>query len=93
MKITKEIGRSPHVDWIIIIFSSTFLAVALAIAGIYLYNAVNQGDIDGRVGNTANSSRILDQKKLSVILERFSAKEQASEKAKAGYAGVSDPSI
>lgn len=92
MKILKEIGRSPHVDWIIIIFSTAILAIALAITGIYLYNAVNQGNEDGSVAKTLNSSRILDQKKLSALLDRFSVKEAANEKVREGYAGASDPS-
>lgn len=92
MKIFKEIGRSPHVDWIIIILTTSILAIALAITGIYLYNAVNQGDEDGSSAKTVNSSRILDQKKLSALLERFSIKEAASEKVRGGYVGASDPS-
>lgn len=92
MKIIKEIGRSPHVDWIIIIFSAIFLVIALAITGIYLYNAVNRGNAESAV-NMVNSSRILDQKKIAEVLERFYVKEQASEKVRDGYTGPSDPSI
>ena len=92
MKILKEIGRSPHVDWIIIIFSTSILAIALAITGIYLYNAVNQGNEDGSSAKTFNSSRILDQKKLSALIERFTVKTAESEKVRGGYTGASDPS-
>ncbi len=92
MKIIKEIGRSPHVDWIIVIFSTVCLVIALAITGIYLYNVVNRGNAESAV-NTVNSSRILDQKMITTVLERFSVKEQASEKASEGYEGPADPSI
>ncbi len=93
MKTLKEIGRNPHIDWIIILILSSAATAFLAIGGISLYNAVTRGDSGDAhvVSNTASAD--LDKKALSRVLERFAQKEELSKKAKSGYAGVGDPSI
>ena len=93
MKIIKEIGRNPHIDWITIIFLTSVIAIVLAIGGIYLYNAVTKGDFQDMPINQASSLKKLDEKALSLVIKRLSDKDEISRKVKAGYTGPSDPSL
>jgi hypothetical protein len=93
MKLFKEIGRNPHLDWIIIMFLSLLIAVFLAIGGISLYNAVTKGEIQEVVTKPSDSAKNLDKKTLSSVIQRFVEKEEASMRARSGYDGPADPSI
>jgi hypothetical protein len=93
MKIIKEVGRNPHIDWIAIVFLSTTIVAVLAIGGIYLYNAVNRGEIQSDGAEPASTAKNLDKKALSAVIQKFSEKEEVTRRMQSGYAGPSDPSI
>ena len=92
MKIIKEIGRNPQIDWIIILSLSVIVIIILAIGGINLYNAVTSGNIQGTPAVSPDLQRF-DDRSVSSVTELFSQREDISKKAKAGYSGVGDPSI
>jgi hypothetical protein len=92
MKIFREIGRNTQIDWMIIIFCTTAVIASLAFGGIYLYNAVTRGDIQG-VANNVNLGRNLDIKTLSLVASDFSARADVTKRVRAGYSGPRDPSI
>ncbi len=92
MKIFKEIGRNVYIDWIIILFFVAITTTALAFGGIYLYNAVTKGDIQG--GNGTNSlGNKLDTNILSLVVSDFSSRADVTKRVGAGYSGPRDPSI
>ncbi len=93
IKIIKEIGRNARVDWIAILFLSVVTATTLAIGGVYLYNAVVKGDIQGNETPPAVSSATLNEKAISSVIADFDQRAEISKKARAGYSGVGDPSI
>lgn len=93
MKIIKEIGHNAHIDWIIILFLSTATALALAIGGLYLYNAVMKGNIQGSEATPSISLEKFNEKAISSVIQNFDRREEASRKALAGYGGFEDPSI
>ena len=90
MKFIKEIGRNPHLDWLLILVISFAVFVALAIGGYNLYNAVTSGDIQGN-GSTATGAR-LNEKAITSVISQFETREEVSGSVRNGYAGVSDPS-
>lgn len=93
MKLFKEIGRNARVDWILILAVSVVIAIVLAIGGLNLYNAVQKGD--WRVNDTAVvvPASKFNEKVISSFISTFDERDEASGKARAGYAGVGDPSI
>ena len=93
IKIIKEVGRNAHIDWIAILVLSIGTALALAIGGLYLYNAVVKGDIQGSTPVPAISFKKFNEKAVSSTVGEFNQREEISKTARAGYAGVSDPSI
>jgi hypothetical protein len=93
MKILKEIGRDPQVDWILILIISIVVAVSLAFTGLSLYNAVTQGTIVTAEPKKSAAFAKLNEKSISTVLDLYSARKAASSKALAGYTGAPDPSI
>ena len=93
MKIIKEIGRNPQIDWIAILFISIVIAAGLAFTGYSLYNAVTSGSIKGDGAMFDPSFKKFNEKSISSVLTTFEEKQKVSEKARAGYTGVSDPSL
>ncbi len=91
MKIIKEFGRNPHVDWITILFVSALIALGLAFTGYTLYNAVATGSIEGKDKGTSFPK--VNEKPIASVLELFAAKEEVSAKMRGGYTGAPDPSI
>lgn len=91
MKIRKEIGKNPYIDWIIILFLSIMTILALAIVGAYLYNAVTKGDIKADSSSGIDSASAFKRNDLSKVIDYYSKKDQAREDAKAGYKGFKDP--
>ncbi len=93
MKIKREIGKNPYIDWIIVIFLCLVVAIILATWGFSLYNAVTKGDIQGTPNKGSDITKTFDTKAITSVINKFSDKEEASGKAKVGYDGPVDPSI
>lgn len=93
MKIVKEIGREPHIDWIVILVVSIIIALGLAFTGFYLYNAVESGNIKGDETKRPASFTKLNEEAIATVLDRFEKREEVSEKARKGYTGPTDPSL
>lgn len=93
MKVIKEIGRNPNVDWILILVICLLLIGSLGFIDFSLYNAVTSGSIQG-AGTTAGTSFTkLNEKAVSSVIERFAEKEAVSTEARKSYSGFTDPSI
>jgi hypothetical protein len=93
MKITKELGRNPHMDWLGIILLSIIVVIGLAFAGYSLYNAVVGGEIKDKDAKTNPAFIQADDKLISSVFNKFSDREEASKKIRAGYTAPPDPSI
>jgi hypothetical protein len=93
IKIVKEIGRNPNVDWLLILFFCTVIIIVLAFLDYSLYNAVTTGQIQGEADTAVAATPELDDAAITKVITRFGAKEEISKKAKAGYTGPVDPSI
>lgn len=92
MKIFKEIGRNPNIDWIIVLAASLIIVLSLGYSGYTLYNAVTNGSIQGNGEQAASSFTKPNEKTISSAIEKFDDKADATKKAKAGYSGFPDPS-
>ena len=64
-KIFKEIGRNAHIDWAAIFILTMGTIIALAIGGVYLYNAVMAGEIQGGAVPATVSASKFDEKVIS----------------------------
>lgn len=93
MKIIKEIGRNPHIDWITILFVTLVITSVLAFLSYSLYNAVTSGSIQGGEAPVAPSTSKLNEKVISTVINNFDKKAELREKVMTGYSGPTDPSI
>ncbi len=93
MSITKEIGRNPKVDWIIVLVSSFILAVIIALSSSHLYKIVTKDNINKVDESTIKTDKIYDSKALSKVLDNYSERAETWNKAKIEYTGFTDPSI
>jgi hypothetical protein len=93
MKIYKEFGRNPYIDWMTILITSVIVLVGLLYVGYSLYNAVINGTIKGTETKKTTSLPKLNEKTISSVLERYNEREKVSEQARKGYTGLGDPSI
>lgn len=92
MKIIKEIGRNPNIDWITILFLSGVITIVLAFLDYSLYNAVMRGSIRGGVESEAPSTTKLNEKVIGTVINNFDKKAEESKKVMTGYVGSTDPS-
>jgi hypothetical protein len=93
MKTFHKIGRDARVDWVVVLSLSAATAIALAIGGLSLYNAVVKGDIQGKPKNGTSASSKFNEKSISGVIGDFDKRVEMSNEARAGHAGVGDPSI
>ncbi len=89
----REIARNPFVDWILILFISSVIAVILIVGGINLYTRVVSGDIQSTDNSFNSSARVFNKKDLIDIIDQFNNKKNLQEQTKKGYSGPSDPSL
>jgi hypothetical protein len=93
IKIIKEIGRNPHIDWIWILATSLIIFFTLGFVSLTLYNDVTNGSIHTSEVSTPASFKKLNEKVVTDVIERFSDKKELSQEARRGYGGESDPSM
>lgn len=91
--IFREIGRNPHVDWGVTLLVSTLVAVALVGWGVRLYVQIKQGKVGGDPALKATAAQNFNRAVLQSTVDKFNIKIQATEDAKKGYTGPSDPSL
>ena len=93
MNITREIGRNPRIDWIIVLILSFILAISVALGSIYLYKAVTKDNINSIPISKVEIDKIFNSKALSQVLNNSYEKGEIWKKVKNGYTGLADPSI
>lgn len=93
MKIIKEIGRNPNVDWITILVVSVIVTAVLGFFGYSLYNAVTHGTIQGEDAQASTSFKKLNEKGISSVIDLFADREEARGSVSRGYTRTTDPSI
>jgi ATP phosphoribosyltransferase regulatory subunit HisZ len=92
MRIIKEIGRNPQLDWIAIITVSGLVGLVLVLGGVYLYNAIITGTIQA-TPSQEGLVKSIDEKTFTSVTQSFSKKDQATKRVVAGYDGPGDPAI
>ena len=93
MSITKEIGKNPKVDWIVVLAVSIFLAIILIIGAIYLYKVVTKDNMNDADASKINVSKVFDSEALLKVINSYSQKEEINKKARVKYDGLGDPSL
>ncbi len=93
IKIIKEIGRNPHIDWVFVLFISLIIFVTLGFFSVTLYKDVTNGSIQVGEVPSSTSFKKINEKTITDVIEKFSDKEELSREARRGYSGETDPSI
>ncbi|HEY4478230.1 MAG TPA: hypothetical protein VI775_00085 [Candidatus Paceibacterota bacterium] len=93
MSITKEIGKNPRIDWILILTISFIIAVVVVLGSVYLYKIVTIDKIVNTDASKVEFSKFFDQKALSELMNNYSEREKVQEKARVMYTGFGDPSL
>lgn len=87
----KEIGRNAFVDWILVLAISFSVGLGLVAGGAHLYWRIASGAFE--VTEPADlSKKTFDREDLTLLTERFQAREDMSIQIRKGYRGPPDPS-
>jgi hypothetical protein len=93
MRIIKEIGRNPIIDWMTLLAVSTLVLITLVFVSFTLYKTVTDGSIEESLGQTSTSFKKVNEKAISTVVDRLEAKAEATKRFRSGYSVTSDPSI
>lgn len=91
MKFFKEIGRNPTLDWLIILSVLVLGILAFTLGGVYLYNAVNNGQITHDPVAVSDSFQRFNPKVITSLTDSLSQRESVSRAARGVYKGAPDP--
>lgn len=93
LRIIKEIGRNPNIDWITTLVVSVAIILSLGFADFTLYNDVVNGSIQGTAETAGSSYGRINERAIESAISRFEHKEEIYTKVLGGYTGYGDPSV